>query len=100
MDKSYRIHTNIAEDTLLQVNMKQDFDFLEVLSLKLRQKDAYRIHSSNYGVIIGRVLANDAFGIPNAKVSVFIPITNADKLRSDIKASSNSFHWKQSYIYE
>ena len=72
MDKSYRIHTNIAEDTLLQVNMKQDFDFLEVLSLKLRQKDAYRIHSSNYGVIIGRVLANDAFGIPNAKLSIFI----------------------------
>lgn len=72
MDKSYRIHTNIAEDTLLQVNMKQDFDFLEVLSLKLRQKDAYRMHSSNYGVIIGRVLANDAFGIPNAKLSIFI----------------------------
>ena len=72
MEKSYRIHTNIAEDTLLQVNMKQDFDFLEVLSLKLRQKDAYRLHSSNYGVIIGRVLANDAFGIPNAKLSMFI----------------------------
>ena len=72
MDKSYRIHTNIAEDTLLQVNMEQDFDFLEVLSLKLRQKDAYRLHSSNYGVIIGRVLANDAFGIPNAKLSIFI----------------------------
>lgn len=72
MDKSYRIHTNISQDTLLQVNMEQDFDFLEVLSLKLSQKDAYRLHSSNYGVIVGRVLANDAFGIPNAKVSVFI----------------------------
>ena len=85
MDKNYRIHTNIEEDTLLQVNMEQDFDFLEVLSLKLRQKDAYRLHSSNYGVIIGRVLANDAFGIPNAKVSVFIPISSEDKLRSDVK---------------
>lgn len=72
MDKSFRIHTNIISDTLLKVNMQQDFDFLEVLSLKLRQKDAYRLHSSNYGVIIGRVLANDAFGIPNAKVSIFI----------------------------
>ena len=72
MDKSYRIHTNISKDTLLQVNMKQDFDFLEVLSLKLRQKDAYKLYSSNYGVIVGRVLANDAFGIPNAKISVFI----------------------------
>ena len=72
MEKSFRIHTNIIKDTLLNVNLKQDFDFLEVLSLKLRQKDAYRLHSSNYGVIIGRVLANDAFGIPNAKISVFI----------------------------
>ena len=52
--------------------MKQDYDFLELLTLKLRQKDAYRLHSSNYGVIIGRVLANDAFGIPNARISVFI----------------------------
>jgi len=72
MDKSFRVHTNISSDTVLNVNMKQDFDFLEVLSLKLRQKDAYRLHSSNYGVIVGRVLANEAFGIPNAKVSVFI----------------------------
>ena len=72
MDKSFRIHTNINSDVVLDVNMEQDFDFLEVLSLKLRQKDAYRLHSSNYGVIIGRVLANDAFGIPNAKISVFI----------------------------
>lgn len=72
MDKNYRIHTNIATDTILNVNMQQDYDFLEVLTMKLRQKDAYRLHSSNYGVIIGRVLANDAFGIPNAKISVFI----------------------------
>ena len=72
MEKNYRIHTNISRDTVLNVNMKQDFDFLEVLSLKLRQKDAYKLHSSNYGVIVGRVLANDAFGIPNAKISLFI----------------------------
>lgn len=72
MEKSIRVHTNTGSDTVLNVNIRQDFDFLEVLSLKLRQKDAYRLHSSNYGVIVGRVLANDAFGIPNAKVSLFI----------------------------
>ena len=80
MDKSYRIHTNISSDTRLNVNMQQDFDFLEVLSLKLKKKDAYRLHSSNYGVIVGRVLANDAFGIPNAKVSVFIEKTDGDSV--------------------
>lgn len=84
MDKSYRIHTNIISDTLLKVNMQQDFDFLEILSLKLRQKDAYRLHSSNYGVIIGRVLANDAFGIPNAKISIFIERDKNDT--SDMEA--------------
>ena len=78
MNKNYRIHTNITTDSLLQVNMRQDFDFMEILSLKLSQKDAYKIHSSNYGVIIGRVLANDAFGIPNAKVSVFIERDDTD----------------------
>lgn len=78
MNKNYRIHTNVSQDTILHVNMEQDFDFLEVLSLKLRQTDAYKLHSSNYGVIVGRVLANDAFGIPNAKISVFIEHDDSD----------------------
>ena len=72
MENSFRIHTEITKDAVLNVNMRQDFDFLEVLSLKLRQADAYKLHSSNYGVVVGRVLANDAFGIPNARVSVFV----------------------------
>lgn len=78
MERSYRIHTDILNDKVLNVNMKQDFEFLEVLTMKLAQKDAYKIHSSNYGVIVGRVLANDAFGIPNAKVSVFIEKDGTD----------------------
>lgn len=72
MEKSYRLHTDITKDSVLNVNMRQDFDFLEVLSLKLSQEDAYKLHTSTYGVIVGRVLANDAFGIPNARVSVFV----------------------------
>lgn len=78
MEKSYRIHTSTPSDITLNVNMKQDFDFLEVLSLKLSQEDAYKLHSSNYGVIVGRVLANDAFGVPNAKISVFIERDTSD----------------------
>ena len=72
MEKSYRLHTDIGVDGVLNVNMRQDIDFLDVLSLRMRQKDTYKLHSSNYGVIVGRVLANDAFGIPNAKISIFI----------------------------
>ena len=86
MEKSYRIKANVGKDQVLNVNLKRDVDLYEVLSLKLSQEKLYKVHSSDYGVIVGRVLANDAFGIPNAKVSVFIPITDADKLRSDIKA--------------
>ena len=74
MDKSFRVRTAINADTVLNVNLKQDFDNLEILSLTLNQADLYRVHSSSYGVIIGRVLANDAFGIPNAKVSVFLEV--------------------------
>ena len=85
MEKSYRIKANVGKDQVLNVNLKRDVDLYEVLSLKLSQEKLYKVHSSDYGVIVGRVLANDAFGIPNAKVSVFIPITDADKLRSDIK---------------
>ena len=78
MERNYRLRANVGSDAVLNVNMRQDFDFLEVLSLKLRQKDTYKLHSSSYGVIVGRVLANDAFGIPNAKVSVFIEKDDAD----------------------
>lgn len=84
MEKSYRIKANLGVDQVLNVNIKQDIDLYEVLSLRLRREDVYRLHASNYGVIVGRVLANDAFGVPNAKVSVFIPISDEDSLRGDI----------------
>ena len=85
MEKTYRIKANVGKDQVLNVQLKRDVDLYEVLSLKLSQERIYKLHSSNYGIIVGRVLANDALGIPNAKVSVFIPISNQDKLRTDIK---------------
>ena len=33
---------------------------------------------SDYGVVCGRILVNNGFGIPNARVSIFIPITEED----------------------
>ena len=86
MDSSYRIKANVGVDQVLNVNIKQDVDIYEILSLKLKQENLYKIHSADYGVIVGRVLANDAFGVPNAKVTVFIPLSDADKLRQDIRA--------------
>jgi len=85
MDKSYRIKANVGIDQVLNVNLKQDIDIYEVLSLKLKQENLYKLHSADYGVIVGRVLANDAFGVPNAKVTVFIPLSDVDKLKKGIR---------------
>ena len=85
MDNSYRIKANVGIDQVLNVNLKQGIDIYEILSLKLRQENLYKLHSADYGVIVGRVLANDAFGVPNAKITVFIPLSDTDKLRKDIK---------------
>ena len=83
-EKSYRIRTNIGEDTVIKASLNQDIEFLEVLSLKIKQSDTYKLHVSNYGIIVGRVLANEAFGIPNAKISVFIKLQDEDLERSEI----------------
>ena len=77
-NKSYRIRTTVGSDSNLTVKLDQSYNMLEILSLKINQSNAYKLHSSNYGVIAGRVLANGGFGIPNAKISVFIPLSDAD----------------------
>ena len=83
-NRSYRINTNINKDNVVNVQISQDIDCLEILSLKINQVDTYRLQSANYGVIVGRVLANEGFGVPNVKVSVFIELDKVDKENPDI----------------
>ena len=85
MDKSFRIRTEVGKDKVVHVNLQQDYSFLEILSLKINQIDSYKLHVSNYGILVGRVVANGNFGIPNAKVSVFIPLNEDDSLINEIK---------------
>lgn len=73
MLEKYRINTKIGDEQHLIVELKQNFDLLEILSLKFTQKEAYTTLCSDYGVVCGRITANNGFGIPNAKVSIFIP---------------------------
>jgi len=84
INKSLRIRTNINSDSFVSVNLNQTYDTFEILSLKLRSEDMYRLHNANYGVIVGRVLANENFGIPNAKISVFIEgdFENSEEINS------------------
>ena len=80
MSNSFRIRTEPGVDKSLNVLIEQEFEYLEILSLKLLPSQIYTRQCSDYGVIVGRVSVNNGFGIPNAKVSVFIPLDAQDEL--------------------
>ena len=82
MSQSIRLRTELGVDKTINVELQQDFEFLEILSLKIQQADIYNRNCANYGVIVGRVTANNGFGIPNAKVSVFVPVDQEDQSNS------------------
>ena len=71
-NKSLRIRTNVGVDQYVTVNLEHEYDVLEILSMKIDQRGTYRYNVGDYGVIVGRVLANNGFGVPNAKLSLFI----------------------------
>jgi len=79
MSRNIRIRTEPnGGDNSVKIQLNQDFDFLEILSLKISQEDVYRSFYSNYGVVVGRVIMNSGVGVPNARVSIFIPLTDED----------------------
>ena len=81
MSKSYRIRTTPGEDNgylKVNVDLNQNYDHLEILSLKISQTDDYKNFCADYGVIAGRVIVNNGFGVPNVKVSIFIPVEESD----------------------
>ena len=79
MGQSYRIRTELGINKSIDVQLDQEFEFLEILSLKIQQADIYTRSCSDYGVVVGRVTANNGFGLPNARVAVFIPIDSVDQ---------------------
>ena len=79
-NKSYRIRTTVGADNYVNVNLDQDYENFEILSLNIETENAYKMHTSNYGCIVGRVLANGAYGVPNAKISVFIPTEESNEI--------------------
>lgn len=93
-NKSYRIRTNInSENQYINVDIVQNYEKFEILSLDINQSNVYNLMNSKTGIIVGRVLANDGFGIPNAKLSVFIEYDSDDNLDSQLQyhyVSTNS----------
>ena len=82
MPKSYRIRTQLGINQNIPVKipivLEQNFDTLEILSLAIRPDDVYIRSCANYGVVCGRIFCNNGFGIPNARVSIFVPIEDID----------------------
>jgi len=82
MNKTERIPidlNNPNQDKYVFFDLQQDVSTYEILTLKIDQKDFYQYFNADYGVLIGRVVANNNVGVPNAKISIFIPLTDADK---------------------
>lgn len=79
MANAYRIGANLGINNKINVQLDQDFDFLEILSLKITQNDVYTRNCSDYGVVVGRVSANNGYGLSNVKVSIFVPLSETDK---------------------
>ena len=94
MSNSYRIRTQVGVDTSLKVMIDQEFEYLEILSLKILQSDIYTRQCADYGVVVGRVSVNNGFGLPNAKVSIFIPLDSIDK---DDPVVSNIYPYSNLY---
>ena len=78
MSNSYRIRTQVGVDKSINVHLEQDFEFLEILSIKILESDIYTRQCSDYGVVIGRISINNGFGVPNCKVSIFVPLSSID----------------------
>jgi len=89
MNKSQRIYLDPNQegnDMYMKVRLQQETDSIEFLSMKIDTKDVYRDFNADYGVLVGRVTANGGIGIPNAKVSIFIPLAEEDYENGEIKS--------------
>jgi len=84
MNKSQRIYLSEGDNFYIKIRLEQDVDTFEFMSLKISADDVYQDFNADYGVLVGRVIGNGAIGIPNAKVSIFIPITQEDETDGEI----------------
>ena len=79
MSKNYRFRTKVGQDREVRLQIDQDFDMIEILSLKLKQEDVYTRFCADYGVVAGRVIANGGYGVPNVTISIFVPLSAQDE---------------------
>ena len=86
MVQKHRINTRLNSDKQITVELKQNYDLLEILSLKFTQQDAYTSLCADYGVVCGRISVNNGLGVPNARVSIFVPLSEEDEMDPIVSA--------------
>ena len=64
MSKSFRVRTEVGKDKNVTFELDQKFDLLEILSLSLTQQEVYTRMCADFGVVVGRVIANNGFWYP------------------------------------
>lgn len=89
-NKTYHIELDPnqeIQDKYIMINLNQSYEFLDILSLKLSlsKLKSYRAFSSDYGIITGRVIANNGVGLPNCKINIFIPKTPDEEIERQTK---------------
>lgn len=84
----YRIKTKILpeQNQYLKVNLEQDFDVLDILTLSIYGTDAYPNPCGDWGIIMGRIVDSNSFPMENVKVGYVLPLDDTDK--NDITISS------------
>lgn len=73
---TYRIRTKLGETEPINIpiSLMQEYNSFEILSLKLNVNENYNSYTSTEGIVVGRVsTANNGLGIPNVRVSIFVP---------------------------
>jgi hypothetical protein len=91
-----RTEPGTADDQFLQVPLTEHFDYLDVLSLELSQQDLYALQQADYGVVAGRVVANEGVGVPNCRISIFIPAPAPSATEEPLEAYLRQrYPWQQ-----
>lgn len=88
----YRIKTKILpeQNQYLKVNINQDFDALDILTLSIYGTDVYPNPCGDWGVVIGRVVDRNSFPMENVKIGYIIPIDEDDSNDITIKTIYNN----------
>lgn len=89
-NKTYHIEIDPnqeIQDKYIMINLNQSYEFIDILSLKLSlsKLKSYRNFSSDYGIITGRVIANNGVGLPNCRLNLFIPKSSDEEIERQTK---------------